>query len=147
MQIQHQFPCSAVQFFNFMARRIAQDVQIETDKKLTIAQIHKGLKYDKKIVVSDKKQRIGKAELTIFDKPAHVQLRVDMFDGTQIIDTQCQPLDEHGCKVVYSEDFRPANMEKKLAVWSLSWMGRRKNEKKLQRLMEQWEKEIRQLYG
>ena len=49
MQIQHQFPCSAVQFFNFMARRIAQDVQIETDKKLTIAQIHKGLKYDKKI--------------------------------------------------------------------------------------------------
>ena len=49
MQIQHQFPCSAVQFFNFMARRIAQDVQIETDKKLTIAQIHQGLKYDKKI--------------------------------------------------------------------------------------------------
>ncbi|MFQ8583007.1 MAG: hypothetical protein ACLSA6_11000 [Holdemania massiliensis] len=42
MQIQHQFPCSAVQFFNFMARRIAQDVQIETDKKLTIAQIHQG---------------------------------------------------------------------------------------------------------
>ncbi|MFQ8583008.1 MAG: hypothetical protein ACLSA6_11005 [Holdemania massiliensis] len=35
-----------------------------------------------------------------------------MFDGTQIIDTQCQPLDEHGCKVVYSEEIRPANMEK-----------------------------------
>ena len=70
-----------------------------------------------------------------------------MCDGNQIIDSQCQPLNKHGCKVVYSEEFRPANMEKKLAVWSLSWMGRRKNEKKLQRLMEQWEKEIRQLYG
>ena len=59
MQIEHQFPCSAVQFFNFMARRIAQDIQIETDKKLTIAEIHQGMKYDKKVLVSEKKQHIG----------------------------------------------------------------------------------------
>ena len=51
MQIEHQFPCSAVQFFNFMARRIAQDIQIETDKKLTIAEIHQGMKYDKKVLL------------------------------------------------------------------------------------------------
>ena len=147
MQIEHQFPCSAVQFFNFMARRIAQDSQIETDKKLTIAEIHQGMKYDKKVLVSEKKQRIGKAQVAVFDKPGHVQLRVEMFDGTQVIDTQCAALGKDRCQVTYSEEFLPSNMEKKLAIVSFSWMGRKNNKKKLQRLMEQWETEIRQLYG
>ena len=147
MQIEHQFPCSALQFFNFMARRIAQDIQIETDKKLTIAEIHQGMKYDKKVLVSEKKQRIGKAQVAVYDKPGHVQLRVEMFDGTQVIDTQCAALGKDRCQVTYSEEFLPSNMEKKLAIVSFSWMGRKNNKKKLQRLMEQWETEIRQLYG
>ena len=147
MQIEYQFPCSALQFFNFMARRIAQDIQIETDKKLTIAEIHQGMKYDKKVLISEKKQRIGKAQVAVYDKPGHVQLRVEMFDGTQVIDVQCAALGKNRCQVTYNEEFLPSNMEKKLAIASFSWMGRKNNKKKLKRLMEQWETEIRQLYG
>ena len=76
-----------------------------------------------------------------------MQLRVEMFDGTQVIDTQCAALGKDRCQVTYSEEFLPSNMEKKLAIVSFSWMGRKNNKKKLQRLMEQWETEIRQLYG
>ena len=105
------------------------------------------MKYDKKVLVSEKKQRIGKAQVAVYDKPGHVQLRVEMFDGTQVIDTQCAALGKDRCQVTYSEEFLPSNMEKKLAIASFSWMGRKNNKKKLQRLMEQWETEIRQLYG
>ena len=128
-------------------RRIAQDIQIETDKKLTIAEIHQGMKYDKKVLISEKKQRIGKAQVAVYDKPGHVQLRVEMFDGTQVIDVQCAALGKNRCQVTYNEEFLPSNMEKKLAIASFSWMGRKNNKKKLKRLMEQWETEIRQLYG
>ena len=79
MQIEHQFPCSAVQFFNFMARRIAQDIQIETDKKLTIAEIHQGMKYDKKVLVSEKKQRIGKAQVATCSCSIHYIIWIKLF--------------------------------------------------------------------
>ena len=146
MKTERRFPCSAVQFFNFMAKRLAEDIQIETDKKMTIAQIHQGLKYDKKIKVSQKNERIGKAQITIYEKPSHILLTVQMWDGVQTIETTITSIDDHSCNVIYEENFTAERTEKALAIKGFSLFNNRKNRKKQEELMDLFEKQICETY-
>ena len=146
MRTERKFPCSAVQFFNFMAKRLADDIQIETDKKLTIAQIHQGMKYEKRIQVTEKKERTGKAQITVYEKPSRILLTVEMWDGVQTIETVIQAIDDHSCNVVYEEIFKADKPEKALAIKGFSLFNNKKNKKKLDELMDLFEEQIRKTY-
>ena len=47
MQSQREFPCSDLQFFNYIARRICRDVQMETGRKIELRQLEEGFQYEK----------------------------------------------------------------------------------------------------
>ena len=46
MQSQREFPCSDLQFFNYIARRICRDVQMETGRKIELRQLEEGFQYE-----------------------------------------------------------------------------------------------------
>lgn len=146
MQVQRQFQCSDLQFFNFIAGRIKTDIIIETDRKISLRDLHRGLEYDKKIQLTQKRYERAKARIAVYDKPQRILLEIVMQDGTQSLNYQIQACQDQSCTVTYTEEYHAVRVGKKMQVAVSSPFRSWKNRKRLNEMLDQWEAEIRQLF-
>ena len=146
MQVQRQFQCSDLQFFNFIAGRIKTDVTIETNRKISLRDLHPGLEYDKKIQMTEKRHERAKARIAVYDKPRRILLEITLQDGTQSLDYQIQADGDQRCIVTYNEEYHAVRLGKKMQVAVTSPFRSRKNRQRLNAMLDQWETEIRQLF-
>ena len=137
MQSQREFPCSDLQFFNYIARRICRDVQMETGRKIELRQLEEGFQYEKKVQITQRRKIVGRMTVSVFQRPSCIRLEYEMEDGTQTQDYQ----------VLYQERFHARQISRKLMSAVNEQLRGKTHRRKMEEMMNSWEKEIRQLYS
>ena len=146
MQSQREFPCSDLQFFNYIARRICRDVQMETGRKIELRQLEEGFQYEKKVQITQRRKIVGRMTVSVLQRPSCIRLEYEMEDGTQTQDYQIRPL-QRGCQVLYPERFHTRQISRKLMSAVNEQLRGKTHRRKMEEMMNNWEKEIRQLYS
>ena len=89
---------------------------------------------------------MGRMTVSVFQRPSCIRLEYEMEDGTQTQDYQIRPL-QRGCQVLYQERFHARQISRKLMSAVNEQLRGKTHRRKMEEMMNSWEKEIRQLYS
>lgn len=140
MQIKEMLYVSADAFFDQLAKEVAYDVTVSTNRKMRPKQVVKGLTYTKRL--KSKMGSKGDVKVTIMDfqRPTIYRAKFEGPTGTNYLTYEVELMDdEEKIGVTYTEDFQGKSQTKKWNYTFMMLFYNRRSKKKAKHLLRSME--------
>lgn len=130
MEVTMDLKVSQETFFDFLVASIIQDIEQNTGKKITKADIKAGYSYDKKL--KTKVGKMGSANVTIvtFEPNTQYVASFESNQGTNFISYKMKSLEVDKTNVIYTEEFIAADKPKEWNFKLVHFFYKKKSEKR-----------------